>query len=246
MIRTSALFSVAALAALAGLSQGAIVDPGLSGTTQSDTWSNASLTAGANPGYPSFPGSAPWPSAIGSSAGADATLSKTSGSAYPAGTSLYFGGFSATPNASGATLKVADSTPVVGITTVIFQIEIGEAYGYDFYNHVLPTLSYNGGSQNLAATSSALTGQVNAGSFDTPDGTQPLYNNTYLLYWDLSAISGPITDFSISFTGVQHAQLLQMRLDQSTAALSSSPVPEPAAISLLALGAGAALIRRRR
>jgi hypothetical protein len=206
----------------------AIVHPALTGTTQYDGWIAMSSTN--YPGYGSFPGSAPWPAPIGSnrtpantfnaSEPADAGVMKTAngaggGGPLPLSGTIYFGGFDQSVNTFGGTLAVSDATPVPGLATVVFQVQIGEAWTYDFYNHVLPTLSYNGGSQRLPATRSFITDRYDNGTVQMPSGTEHIYNNTYLLQWDLRAIAGPITAFAIEFSGVQHAQVYGMALDQS-------------------------------
>ncbi len=216
----------------------ALISPGYSGTTQFDRWLD--LTLAANPGYPGFPGSAPWPSPIGSNqpGSGDAVLNKvsngTGGGAYPAGAGLYFGGFSSTINNPGGTLSVSDSTPVANLATIGFQIQIGEAWTYDFLNGILPTLSYNGGAQNLAATSWQLLEQYDNGTVTMPSGPETVYINTYYLTWDTTSL-GAISDFTISFDGVQHAQVYGLQLDQSDTAVA---VPEPGTWAL----AGALLI----
>lgn len=232
-----------------------LVDPAIAGNSQFDGWETGNLTFGQNPGYPGFPGSGAWPAPIGSgSAGSgDAVLNKVAngsgGGPYPAGGSIYFGGFSGDLNNNGGTLSVSDATPVGGLENVIFQIQIGEAWTYDFWNGVLPTLSYNGGAQNLAATTAVLAEQFFNGTVTMPTGEEPVYINTYLLQWDLSSISDPIRSFSINFTGVQHAQLYALRLDQSDefqSIVASDPpvVPEPTSLALAGF-AGIGLLFRR-
>jgi len=224
-----------------------LIDPGLSGTTSSDVWTT--LNAIANPGYPGFPGSQPWPSPIGSNVGGDATVNKTAGAVYPASGTLYFGGMSLDPNLFGGTLAINDTTPLADLANVVFQIEIGEAMGYAFYNNTLPVLSYtttSGTMSNIAATEWIIVGQVGNGTFDPGTGPEPLYINSYLLQWDLTSVGEEITSIGITFNGVQHAQIHALRLDQSDA--YTSAVPEPATYAALA-GFGALLLaafRRRR
>ena len=57
---------------------------------------------------------------------------------YSAGQSIYAISFSNTPNTKGGTLAVFDPTPVANVANVVFQVEIGSANGYDFYQ---PTLA---------------------------------------------------------------------------------------------------------
>ncbi len=227
--------------------QAAPVAIDLDGNTQNDRWTNSALTSGANPGYGTFPGSGNWPAPIQSNVGGDATLNKTAngagGGPYPASGSIYFGGFSGDQNVNGGTLAVTDNSPVANLQTVVFQLEIGEASTHDFYNGVLPTLSYNGGNQMLSADYISLS-QVFNGTVEMPTGTEPLYINTYGLQWDLSGISETITSFTISFNGVQHAQVYSMQLDQSDT--FTQAVPEPSTYALFAVAGAFVCWRLRR
>lgn len=219
------------------------LDPNLSGNTQYDEWTNSSLTLTENPGFPGFPGFGAWPGPIDSPLGGpgvdngDAQLDKvsngTGGGPYPATGSIYYGGFSSAVNNDGGTLSVSDSSPLANLATIAFGIEIGEAWTFDFYNEVLPSLSYNGGAQNLAPDYSHVE-QEFIGTVTMPSGEEPLYNNTYLLGWDVSAL-GPITDFVIEWTGVQHAALYSLRLDQSDVVQAVEPAaaPEPGFLAML-------------
>lgn len=257
MPRLSSSLSLAAIVTAAGLSQasfGALSSPGLTGNTQYDSW--YSFSSSNYPGTGSFPGTTMW-SPIASPDGGDGLLVKVAngsgGGPYVGSSSIYFGGFSGDANVNGGTLAVTDSTPVSGLQTVAFQVKIGEATTYDFYNDVLPVLTItfaDTSTQTISATYSTITEQLYNGTVTMPTGEEPLYINTYLLLWDLSDVSGTITGISVDFTAVQHAQVYDLRLDQSdadeAASLYAAAVPEPAAVSLLALGAGAMIMRRRR
>jgi hypothetical protein len=227
------LFGLAAALAFTGAAMGqytagvALIDPGLRGTVQYDGW--IGLTAANYPGYGSFPGNAPWPGPIGSNRTpgnvfhsgepGDAVLARISGGAgggpFPQTAAIYFGGFSSFPNTFGGILGVTDSTPVPGLKNVVFQVQIGEALTHDFYDGQLPVLSFNGGTQAISPTRTLLLEQYFAGTVQMPTGLENLHNNTYLLQWDLTSIAEPITDFTISFAGVQHAQVYGMALHQS-------------------------------
>lgn len=225
----------------------------LGGTTQYDLFNDVS--AGANPGRGSFPGSGAWSAPIESNVGGDAQLKKvsngTGGGPYAASASIYYGGFSATPNTNGGTLAVTDTSPVANLKTVVFQVQIGEAWTYDFFNHTAPVLSYNGGTQNLVATWDRNAVQEFVGTVTMPTGEEPIYKNLWAYQWDLSGIGTAITDISLSFTGVQHAQLYGLQLNQSDQVYNSAtgpvaaPVPEPASMAAIAIG-GLGLLRRRR
>ncbi|WP_265592967.1 autotransporter-associated beta strand repeat-containing protein [Verrucomicrobium sp. BvORR034] len=215
----------------------------LTGTISYDGWANL-----FNPPYSGviFPGSGAWPTtgawtsydpdgeggaeavgAIGSNTAnsGDALLYKISngsgGGPYPASGSIYFGGFSGDANVNGGTLGVVDTTPLAGVKTVAFQVDIGEATAYDFYKHELPILQYTtlaGGSTlyTLDPVQSQLLLQIYTGDILMPTGYEDLYRNTWGLQFDLSGITDTITSLQLSFTGVQHAQLYALQLDQST------------------------------
>lgn len=259
-MRVSDLFVVAVPMVFAGAAMAeyvpgvALVNPTMTGTTQYDGW--IGLTAANYSGFGGFPGTAAWPAPVGSNRTlnntfsrnepGDATLNKTAngigGGPYLAGSSIYFGGFSGDFNNFGGTLAVTDSTPVADLSNVVFQVQIGEAWTYDFYNHVMPVLSYNGGTQQITATTTLTVERFYNGTVDMPTGPEDVFINTYLLQWDLSGVTTPITDFTISFSGVQHAQVYGMRLDQSDV---YTPVPAPAVAGVLSLGSVTAMRRRR-
>lgn len=228
------------------------IDPGLPGNTTFDGWEN--LTSSNYPGYGGFPGFGPWPGPIGSNVAtsADANLNRISGGAgggpLPLSSSIYFGSFSNVPNTYGGTLSVSDATPVASLENIVFQVEVGEANGYDFFNGVLPTLDYNSGTQDLAADLGGVINRYQNGTFLNPQTNQnePVWVNTYLLQWDVSSL-GAITDFEISFDSVEHVQLYTARLDQSDdyQAVNVTFIPEPASAVLLGLGS-LVLLRRRR
>lgn len=220
----------------------------LAGNTESNGW--LTINSAVFPSTGTFPGTMMW-SPLGSTTGGDAVLQKISngaaGGPYAASGSMYFGGFSSDINFNGGTLAATDATPIANLSNIVFQIQIGEAWTHDFYNGILPTLSYttsSGTVSNLAATNWSLLEQYDNGTVSMPTGEETVYINTYALQWDLSAVAEDITGFSISFTGVQHGQLYAMQLDQSDTYVQA--VPEPATGLLLGAGVVALLMRRRR
>lgn len=230
----------------------------LTGNTSYDGWSNAGLTAGSNPGFPGFfTSTTAWPNAIGSNvAGSgDATLNKTAngagGGPYPASGSLYFASFGDVPNTFGGSLAVTEATPLAELKTIVFQLEIGEAWTYDLYNHTLPTLTYtyNDGTGDVTVSSvvadfSSVLVKADNGTVEMPSGTETVYINLYAMQWDLSAVNGEITNFSIEFSGVEHAQVYAMQLDQGDTMVQV--VPEPSTYAMIVAGCAMLLWRMRR
>lgn len=213
-----------------------------SGSSAFDGWVNMN-----NTGFPrisgGFPGSASWNGTAGSnqSGSGDADLSKLSGSAFFATDSLYFGSFTQVPNAIGGTLRVRDQTPLSGVRTIVLQIQIGEAVGYDIYDPTgWPVLKLNGGTTSISANFTTLLDSFEYGTFDSPEtGEEPLNVNTYAFEWNLPV--GSVSSIAIDFSAVTHAQIYGMRLDQSTAVLTQSvfgsvPVSTPPTLKLASLG----------
>ncbi len=190
------------------------LDASLGGDTQTDGWEN--LTAANNPGYGSFPGAASWPAPIGSNAAGsgDAEFNKISGNGYPAGSSVY-------APFTNTVFRISDNTAVANLETVVFQIQIGTAYGLDLTS--APTLSYNGGSQALTATFSQLVSSVANGDF----GGSPTNLNTLAYQWDLSSVSEEITSFAIDWTVASHTQTYALQMDQGSVMSQLVAVPEP-------------------
>lgn len=216
------------------------IDPNLTGDVQTDDWNSLTATTVGTD----------WNNGqVADQYGSGtAVLNKVTNSSIASGQGIYFTGSGplgpTIPNTFGGTVSVSQATPMPVITpaTIVLQIEQGGALGYEFYNDQFPTLSYNGGNQNLAAD---LSGLVNSfAGPQSPFGDDTTIN-TYLLQWDLTGLGQAVNSFEITWTHVQHASLREVRLDQSNTYtdLSGLIIPEPT--SLLLLGAGGVLLFSR-
>jgi hypothetical protein len=220
-----------------------------SGSSGSDAWVN--VNSANFSGYGGFPGNSPWPAPIGSNGtgSGDADLSRVAGSPTGGGpflssSSIYFGNYAQIPNALGGTLRVSDSTPLANLKTLVFQIQIGEATGYDLYS--APTLKINGGSSIVNLLFSGILNRYQSGTFFSPatELDEPVYVNTRGYQWDVSSL-GAVTSFAIDFSGVTHSQIYGLQLDQSSSVFSTAVIPEPNVGGLVLAGAFFFLICRR-
>lgn len=211
----------------AGNQPGSVYTPvTLSGTTRSEGWE--SLTASNYPGNGSFPGTAAWVSALASQVGANAGsagLAKLSngaaGGPYPASSSIYFGSFGSVPNTYGGTLAVqASGTAVLsGVKTVVFQLDIGEAWTYDLHDDDQPVLTYTTSAGTFtapAATYASRYAKVFNGQVLMNGVLEDLYINSRAYQFDVSGAGSAILSFSIRFDGVEHAQVHGTGLQQTT------------------------------
>lgn len=207
------------------------------GQTVFDGWFNINASNYSPMFYGFYPGSSMWTRAmmpnLTSSRGS--TLTKIAngpnGGAYPASESLYFGGFTTVPNTLGGTLRV-NGNVLTGVKTIVFQIEIGEVYGRDFHEpsgH--PKLIVNGSTQIQPSYITVVN------RYEDPDGQgtnpvgEPVYITTYAYQWNLNQ---SVFAFAIDFSAVEHCQIYEMRLDQTTI-FQSQNVFEPA-LKLLSVG----------
>ncbi|HYE21169.1 MAG TPA: PEP-CTERM sorting domain-containing protein [Tepidisphaeraceae bacterium] len=255
--KTTALLSAAVLAgiSLAGSAGAAtlnsVLDPNLSGTEKYDGW--AGLIGVNYPGYGGFFTSGnPWPGPIASNqpgssgdvAANKAQFNKVSGEGYLGGEVVYMGG----PSGIGGVYSVTETNEIDNLANVVFQVQIQTSGGNSFQPGGAPTLTYNGGTAVPAGAAKGgyVWAQAPNGTFTPPGGeAQPLMTDVWAFQWDLSGIAGDIADFKIQFTGVAHAGIHAIRLDQST--VYATVVPEPATLGLVGLAvAGLACGRRRR
>jgi hypothetical protein len=218
-----------------------IVPVSLAGSTSCDGWGD--MTRRGFPGYPEYPGSVAWPQPMGSNLGSgDAELQRlaggtTTGGPFPAEESLYFGSFRQIPNDLGGTLRVADGTPVSGVKTLVLQIQIGEAEGYDFVSPGgSPALKVNGETVGRASLPPVLIDRFQSGTYPSPETEldEPVFVNTWGFQWDVSSL-GPISSLGIDFSAVTHAQIYEVRLDQSDVA-ASGVVFVPRFLALAGMG----------
>lgn len=211
-----------------------------SGTTSFSAWSN--VNSFNYPGYGSFPGNQPWPAPIPATQGSTSSAlnriigSPTGGGPFLAAESIYFGSFAQVPNALGGTLRLSNSLSLTNLKTLVFQIQIGEAMGYDFFNPSgVPKLTFNNNSY-ISAVFTNLVNRYQNGVFPSPETgkDEPVYVNTWAYQWNITNDLN-ITNYAVDFSGVTHSQVYAMRWD-STSILQNAPViPEPSTLSLLLL-----------
>lgn len=227
------------------------------GTTSYSAWSN--INSFNYVGYGSFPGNLPWPAPIIATQGStNSTLNRiagspTGGGPFLASESIYFGNFAQTPNALGGTLRISNNLSLTNLQTLIFQIQIGEALGYDFFEPAgLPKLSINGlTNASSFSTFTNLVTRFQNGVFPSPETGQdePVWVNTLAYQWNITNAS-TITNYHIDFSGVTHSQVYAMRWDGTTVLQSTPVIPEPSLFGLLMLAAavtgGYVFIKRNR
>lgn len=161
-----------------------------------------------------------------------AVFKRTTGTAYPASFGIYeWGG-------PRSTFELSVSNAVSNLKSVTFQSFINVDTSQGVYGLLasgnMPVLSYNGGTQLLAATSYSATAV--AGGVDmngNPITAANPSNPSYAVFnWDLSGITAPITSFSVQWATDAHANTIAFQLDQVTA------VPEPETYAFAAIGLG--------
>ena len=216
-----ALFALGLSLAVPQLAGAAFLDISFSGTSTRDGWVGMHQP---NFIYGSFPGSGAWSGTADSNevGSGDAVLSRVAGGAdgggpFFASASLYFGSWQQVRNRLGGTLKVSDPTPLASAKTIVFQIQIGEADGYDFHEPTgTPVLRVNGSPTTLQPMVTQLLNRYRDGTFLSPetDREEPVYVNSWGFQWNVNGL-GPITSVEIEFSGVTHSQIYRLRLNQA-------------------------------
>ena len=238
------------------LSFSQIVDVNFSGggSTNYSAWSN--LNSFNYPGYGSFPGNSPWPAPIKATQGStNSTLNRVTGSPTGGGPflatdSIYFGSFTQVTNALGGTLRLSNNLSLTNLKTLVFQIQIGEVMGYDFFEPSgLPKLTINGlAGSSVNATFTNLVNRFQNGTFPSPETgeDEPVWINTLAYQYNITNASS-ITNYSIDFSAVTHSQVYALRWDGTTALQNTAVIPEPSTLGFLVLTAtGAALYTFRK
>ncbi|MBK1826812.1 PEP-CTERM sorting domain-containing protein [Haloferula rosea] len=225
--------STVALIATATLSHAAIT-VSLPGNQESSGWDqlNNTNTYWADNGYTtSYPGATPWPGSIAANMTGSigsATFAKLSGNGYFAGSSIYDGG-------GAGTYSLSDASPLAGLATVVFQLDVGTPVG------VTPVLNFNGGSQALAADFSTMV----AGGYSTINFTtgQSFPTSNYAWQWDLTGLA--VSSYEIVWGSNTNNHLTQYEVNLTTGDSFAQVVPEPS-VALLSLAGLFLSFRRRR
>lgn len=170
-----------------------------------------------------------------------ASLQRLSGGFYPASFGLYSW---STDSSFGLNVGSA----IANLNSVKLQtfVTVDTSQGVDglLQTGYLPTLSFNGGTQKLAAV---YTMTPVAGGFDmegNPLPANPNNPNYGFFSWDLSGVTTPISSFNVNFGLDIHSSALAFQLDQ--VAVTAVPEPETYALMLAGLGAVTLVARRRR
>ncbi|MEO0795706.1 MAG: PEP-CTERM sorting domain-containing protein [Verrucomicrobiota bacterium] len=215
-------------ALLAGLTPSfGVLNVALPGLSQRSSWEDLnSSNYPTSSGYNSFfTNTAGWSTPISADVGSVTFDKVAGGGGYPASTSIY--NFD-TPGS----FFISASSPISGLETVVFQIDMVGAISGG------PTLSYNGGAQELAADIS----ENMSGNFAF--GGSPSTINAY--QWDLSAIGVTISDFTIEWDSIAHSASFAMQLDSGNA-FEGTVIPEPSTYALIfGVASGLLLMRRMR
>jgi hypothetical protein len=182
------------------------------GTTAFDGWVNMN---NFNPDFDEWP-TAPAESNAPGSGDAQLELVDGTGTPFFATESLYFLSYQQVANALGGTLFISDPTPVAGVKSIALQVEIGEALGYGFQSPGgYPVLKVNGQPATYAPAYAVLLNRYQNGTYDSPEtGEEPVYVKTLGYQWNLEGV-GTVHSIEIEFSAVTHAQIYEIRLDQT-------------------------------
>lgn len=204
-----------------------------------------------NSSFSRYPGNGSWPypvppSGPNSNATGSARLIRLagnpSGGPFFAEGSIYFFSTNQLPNDFGGTLAITNSSPLTNLQTIVLQLQIGQASGYDFRSPAgFPYLKINGSTNTIPASYPGALVGIYEGlpAYNYATGLfEPLIIKTLAFQWSLTNTLS-VTSFAVEFSCVTHSQIYALRLDQSSTLQSAqvfSTSSEPPQISLLALG----------
>lgn len=132
-----------------------------------------------------------------------------------------------------------NQTSTFDLQTAVLQVDIAMNPAYTLPYGTGPLLSYNGGTQNLAASLFTTNGtELRNTSFGPMNYTGGAWQ------WDLSGITEDITSLTITMPVSVHSSISAVRVDSGSSNLAV--VPEPSMLGLSLLGGGLLVARRRR
>jgi len=152
---------------------------------------------------------------------------------------------------------VSSTTPLSGLKTLVFQLNLatgltgafgGSPADYSATGTPKLTLQISGGGSYVAQAATYSLLEDSSTTFVAAIGTNTDVH-TWGYQWDLSAVSGTITGYTINFESAYHTVIQGADVTQSTSILGSNvltTVPEPSTYMLMALGLGAIFYLHRR
>jgi len=194
-----------ACAVLPAGAQSLLVQPSLSGSTQTASWTNLSRVNTVE--------IAPAPNKIFKSTPDnffDTSVDfRTYNPGYGASSGLY--------SWTGAyRISVAKSTSTFAIKQAVFQLDLVWDPATGFPHNNGPRLSYNGGTQNLAPMPMILGGSrqvANNTGVEEMEGISHFVYRGVMWQWDLSMVEGDIRNISISMPFANHTSVVAARVD---------------------------------
>ena len=185
--------------------------------------------------YGTYPGTKIWtqPMIANQPGSQEGALTKVAngleGGPYP-GDHLYFGGYSTSANTLGGIIKLS-VTPLRSVKKIVLQVQICQAFGYDFYApYGAPALTIN-----LISSSAIPAVTRTQHELIDPRGLSSAneYLNTYRYEWDVTSVQEVIGSIDIQMSAVQHAQIYALQVDQGGVATNPA---YPPSLKILSIG----------